>query len=107
HNMCPTVVLRDGKPILALGGAGGRKIPNAVFEVLLQYVGRDASLEDAIAAPRLHTVGGMNVTIEPKQPDVEACGLQNVGYAVPPGAVARVSAVAFEPKTPTCRAVAR
>src|SRR5262249_11948180 len=55
HNMCPTVVLRAGKPILALGGAGGRKIPNAVFEVLLQYVGRDASLEDAIAAPRLHT----------------------------------------------------
>src|SRR5439155_1135034 len=38
HNMCPTVVLKDGRPVLALGGRGGRKIPNAVFEVLVHFV---------------------------------------------------------------------
>src|SRR5262249_29531268 len=26
HNMCPTVLLREGKPILAIGGTGGRRI---------------------------------------------------------------------------------
>jgi gamma-glutamyltranspeptidase / glutathione hydrolase len=31
HNMCPTVVLKDDVPVLALGGAGFRMIPNAVF----------------------------------------------------------------------------
>ena len=39
HNMCPTIVLRDGQPVLALGARGGRQIPNAVFEALTQFVG--------------------------------------------------------------------
>ena len=38
NNMCPTVVTRKGQPILALGGRGGRRIQNAVYEVLVQYV---------------------------------------------------------------------
>src|SRR3954464_492967 len=48
HNMCPTIVLRDGQPVLALGGTGGRRIPNAVFDVLTQYVARDQPLADAV-----------------------------------------------------------
>src|SRR5436853_3657830 len=64
HNMCPTVVLRDGRPVLALGGRGGRKIPNSVFEVLAQYVGRGTSPADALAAPRLHTEGALRVELE-------------------------------------------
>ena len=27
HNMCPTIVARNGTPVLALGAAGGKKIP--------------------------------------------------------------------------------
>src|SRR5262249_36965098 len=72
HNMCPTVVLRDGKAVAALGGRGGRKIPNAVFGVLVQLVGRGVSFEDALAAPRLHTKGALAVGLEPKWPDAEA-----------------------------------
>src|SRR5206468_8238641 len=68
NNMCPTVVLRDGKPILAVGGTGGRKIPNSVFTVLTQYVGRDASITDAVATPRLHTEGDLNLTLEASWP---------------------------------------
>src|SRR5439155_11577341 len=30
HNMCPTVVTRGGKPVLALGATGGRRIPNTL-----------------------------------------------------------------------------
>jgi gamma-glutamyltranspeptidase/glutathione hydrolase len=36
HNMCPTVVLRAGRSVLAVGGRGGWRIPNAVFAVLAQ-----------------------------------------------------------------------
>ena len=57
HNMCPTVVLRDGVPVLAVGARGGRRIPNALFEVLTGYVGRQAGLEKAVTAPRMHTEG--------------------------------------------------
>src|SRR5260370_38556953 len=40
HNMCPTVVLKDGRAVLALGGPGGRRTPNAGFDVLTAHVGR-------------------------------------------------------------------
>src|SRR5205807_2345213 len=72
HNMCPTVVLRDGRPVLALGARGGRRIPNALFEVLTAYVGRQVALEAAVAAPRLHTEGGMSLTLERGWPAADA-----------------------------------
>ena len=30
-NMCPSIVLKGGRPVVALGGVGGRRIPNASF----------------------------------------------------------------------------
>lgn len=35
QDMCPTIVLKDNKLVMALGGAGGAKIPAAVAQVLL------------------------------------------------------------------------
>ena len=51
HNMVPTVVTRDGKTVLAVGGTGGRKIPNALLEVLTQFVVLGQPLAAALAAP--------------------------------------------------------
>jgi gamma-glutamyltranspeptidase/glutathione hydrolase len=34
HNMCPTMVLKEGTPVLAIGAVGGRRIPNTLFDVL-------------------------------------------------------------------------
>lgn len=99
HNMCPTVVLKDGKPLCALGGHGGRKIPNAVFDVLAQYVGRDATLADAVAAPRLHTEGGTSVTVEPSWPEAEVEHLRALGYTVTRGPSAAIEAVARDPRS--------
>ena len=97
HNMCPTVVLKDGKPICALGGHGGRKIPSAVFDVLTRFVGQDAGLVGAVAAPRLHTEGGSSVIVEPSWPDAEVELLRILGYAVTRGPSAGVNAVAWDP----------
>jgi len=57
HNMVPTIVTRGGQPVLAVGGAGGRMIPNALLEVLTQFVVLGQPLAASIAAPRLHTEG--------------------------------------------------
>jgi gamma-glutamyltranspeptidase/glutathione hydrolase len=107
HNMCPTIVLRDGQPVLALGGTGGRRIPNSVFEVLAQFVGRGATLDHAVAAPRLHTDGSMAVTMEARWPAAEVDYLKKAGYTVQRGPGARIHAVAFDPKTGTIRAASR
>ncbi|MBA4149897.1 MAG: gamma-glutamyltransferase [Verrucomicrobia bacterium] len=57
NNMCPAAITRGGKPVMAVGGAGGTRIPCSIYEVLLNYVGLDASLETAINAPRINTTG--------------------------------------------------
>jgi gamma-glutamyltranspeptidase/glutathione hydrolase len=105
--MCPTVVLRKGVPVAALGGAGGRRIPNALFEVLIRYVGRGLSLEDAVAAPRLHTEGDLNVLVEKNWPKEQIEQWKKIGYTVKTGASARISAVSFDPRSKEVRCVTR
>jgi gamma-glutamyltranspeptidase/glutathione hydrolase len=114
NNMCPTVVLRGGQPVLALGAVGARMIVNAVFNVLAQFVGLDASVEDAIAAPRLHTDGNLDLAFEPKTPEADVEFLGSIGYrmrqigATPLGAnVANAHALLFSPENGVARAVAR
>jgi gamma-glutamyltranspeptidase/glutathione hydrolase len=107
HNMCPTVVLRDGKPVLALGATGGRRIVNAVCETLACHVGRRLPLSDAVAAPRLHTEGGLDVLAEAKTPEAEKEYLRKLGYRLTAGSVATLNAVAFDPATGTATAAGR
>ena len=61
HNMCPSLVLRDGVPVMALGAAGGLRIPNCVFDVLMNYVLRGAPMGSAVADPRLQSTGTLDV----------------------------------------------
>lgn len=107
HNMCPSVILRDGHPVLALGGAGGRKIPNAVFDVLISYLTSGSSIEKAIAAPRMHTEGTLSLTLERSWPEETKKHLESIGYHVQAGAGALVSAASFDPATGRGLAVAR
>lgn len=107
HNMCPTVVLRGGQPVLAVGGTGGRRIPNSVFDVLCRYAGRGASIRDAVAAWRMHTEGGLDVTVEPRCPAEVAEYFRKVGYAVKRGPGATIHAVAFDPAAGTAQAASR
>src|SRR3954453_15686165 len=60
-NMCPSIVLKGGRPVVALGGVGGRRIPNAVFQTLLQILANGRPLDDSVQAPRIHTEGGLEL----------------------------------------------
>lgn len=107
HNMCPSLVLRDGRPILAVGGRGGRKIPNATLETLLQSVAFDHPLAAAVAAPRPHTEGTPAVEVEAAWPAAELAALPTLGYKIKTAASATVSAVSFDPRSGECRAAMR
>jgi gamma-glutamyltranspeptidase/glutathione hydrolase len=107
HNMCPSVVLRDGKPLLAIGGAGGVRIPNAIYDVLGQYIMRGASIEEAIAAPRLNCTGTLDVLVEQEWPKDSVTDLTEIGFKVQTGESARVSAVTHDAKSGESRAAMR
>jgi len=51
-SMAPTIVLRHGTPLLALGTPGGPTIITTVLQVLLNRLAFGMSLPDAVAAPR-------------------------------------------------------
>ena len=53
-SMTPTIVLRDGKPFLALGSPGGPTIINTVLEVLVNVVDFGMNVQDAVNWPRFH-----------------------------------------------------
>ncbi|WP_028886407.1 gamma-glutamyltransferase [Teredinibacter turnerae] len=53
-SMSPTIVLRNGDPVLAVGAAGGPTIINQVMQVLLYRLGLDMPLPDAMAKARVH-----------------------------------------------------
>jgi gamma-glutamyltranspeptidase/glutathione hydrolase len=107
HNMCPTVVTRGGRPILALGAAGGRRIPNTLFDVLLGRVGEGRSLAEAVAAPRQHTEGGREVWLEKAWPVGDVKRLAEIGYTIKVGGGASLNAIERDPETGVLRAAAR
>jgi len=53
-SMTPTIVLQDGKPVLALGSPGGPTIINTVLEVILNVVDFKMNVQDAVNWPRFH-----------------------------------------------------
>ncbi len=51
-SMSPTIVLRDGKPVLALGSPGGSRIIGITLNVLVNVLDHGMDVQSAINAPR-------------------------------------------------------
>ncbi|MGW1172637.1 gamma-glutamyltransferase [Kitasatospora sp. NPDC002543] len=64
-SMSPTIVLRDGEPLLATGSPGGATIITTTLQVLLGRLDRGLSLEQAIAAPRASQRNSATTQAEP------------------------------------------
>lgn len=52
-NMCPAILTSSGRPVLAIGAAGGRTIFPTVLQLLSYIADFGLSLEDAFHAPRI------------------------------------------------------
>ncbi len=64
-SMSPTIVLRDGRPFLAVGSPGGATIITTVLQILLNRIDFGMSLPDAIAAPRASQRNAATTQAEP------------------------------------------
>jgi gamma-glutamyltranspeptidase/glutathione hydrolase len=53
-SMSPTIVLKDGKPVLVTGTPGGSRIISTVLQVIVNVLDYDMDVASAVAAPRLH-----------------------------------------------------
>ena len=53
-SMTPSIVLKDGKPVLVAGTPGGSRIITTVLEVIVNVLDHGMSLQEAVDAPRIH-----------------------------------------------------
>jgi gamma-glutamyltranspeptidase / glutathione hydrolase len=97
-SMAPTLLLRDGRPLLALGLPGGVRIFAAVLQAIVNVVDHGMSLQEAVEAPRVWTQGQELEVEAAIGADVRA-GLAARGHHVVPVAhvAGGMGAIAFEP----------
>ncbi len=97
NNMCPAILTKENRAVMAVGGRGGRKIPNAMISYLSEYLlTDDCTLARALARPRFHTEGSLNMELEPGWTSEDATRLEEFGYKIRRSANATLSAVALE-----------
>ena len=94
-SIAPTIVLRHGRPFLALGSPGGASIITTVTQILLNRIDFGMTLPDAVAAPRLSQRNAATTQTEASFLDTpEAAALQARGqtFTVNTGTGAEIGA---------------
>ena len=91
-SMSPTIVLKDGKPFLALGSPGGSTIITTVLQMLVNRIDLGMTIEEAIAAPRSSPRNTASVTSEPEFITAYGAALTALGHTLVPAGDAFTSA---------------
>jgi gamma-glutamyltranspeptidase/glutathione hydrolase len=72
-SMSPVIVFKNSKPVLAVGSAGGRRIPSHVLKTLVAYLDWDLPAEQAMAQPNIY-FGGNQLLVEQGTPVAAMAG---------------------------------
>tara|TARA_Y100000590_G_scaffold75685_3_gene83586 strand:+ start:15787 stop:17526 length:1740 start_codon:yes stop_codon:yes gene_type:complete len=82
-SMSPTIVVKDGKPVMMLGGAGGPRIITAVLHTVLGVLDFDLSVGEALALPRFHhQYRPEALFVESNMPKDQRKAMKRKGYRV-------------------------
>ena len=82
--VAPTLLLENGELRAVLGAPGGRRIPTAIAQVIVNLVDRRLRIQEAIAAPRLHAEG-LELLLDARFDSDVFEGLRALGHHVVPG----------------------
>ena len=104
-SMSPTIVLKDGKPFLALGSPGGSTIITTVLQLLVNRIDLGLTIEEAMAAPRTSPRNTASVTSEPEFITAYGAALTLLGHSLtaaapptyPQGEIGAATAIEFGP----------
>ena len=78
-SMSPTLILKDGVPVLALGAPGSTRIISGVLQVITKVIDHGMDVQDAIDAPRMHDDFG-TLVIERRVSDETLEALRAMGH---------------------------
>ncbi|MGB5529908.1 MAG: gamma-glutamyltransferase family protein [Ignavibacteriaceae bacterium] len=63
-SMTPTILMKDGKPVMAIGSPGSERIISAVVQVISLWIDAGLSIEEAVAHSRIHVTPEKIIYIE-------------------------------------------
>ena len=84
-SMAPTIVLKDGKPLLAIGSPGGSQIIGYVAQALIAYIDWGMPIEQVVAQPHFINRFGPYEIEAGTEAEKFAEPLKALGYEVKPG----------------------
>jgi gamma-glutamyltranspeptidase/glutathione hydrolase len=84
-SMAPTIVMKDGKPLLAIGSPGGSQIIGYVAQALVAYIDWGMPVEQIVAQPHLINRFGIYDIEAGTDAEKFAEPLKAIGYEVKPG----------------------
>lgn len=63
-SMTPTILMKDGKPEMAIGSPGSERIISSIVQVISLWIDGGLSIEEAVAYPRIHVTPDSVVYLE-------------------------------------------
>ncbi|MBA4784975.1 MAG: gamma-glutamyltransferase, partial [Rhizobiales bacterium] len=84
-SMAPTIVMKDGKPLLAIGSPGGSQIIGYVAQALVAYIDWQMPVEEIVAMPHLNNRFGTYELEAGTDAEDLAEPLRSLGYEVKVG----------------------
>ena len=105
-HISPIIVFKNDKPFLAMGAAGGSRIPSSIVNVISRIIDHDLSLEEALNSPRVHPIEeGISLEVVDKVSwnNDDSTYFSKLGYTVEmkrlPGQFGRIHAVILDTLT--------
>lgn len=81
-SMSPTIILKDGKPVAALGSPGGTTIISTVAQVISNIVDHGMNMQDAVDFPRIKGFKEGKVIYEDRFPAETITKLEEIGHTM-------------------------
>jgi gamma-glutamyltranspeptidase/glutathione hydrolase len=84
--MGPIVVIKEGKPFLALGSPGGTRIFSSLTQIIVNITEFGMGLDEAIEAPRFFTYSvegkARPISVEMRIPEITRHNLEGRGHKI-------------------------
>ncbi len=79
---CPTIIIRDGRPWVALGTPGGHTIGQTVPQMVMNLIDFKMNIHEAIAAPRMSFIEPDIIALEREIPEKVRAEMINLGHKI-------------------------
>jgi gamma-glutamyltranspeptidase / glutathione hydrolase len=84
YALCPTIIMRDGRPRIALGTPGGRTIQQTTPQIIANMLDFKMNVQQAVSAPRFSHVVPDLLVVEEGIPQYVSADLSALGHDLVP-----------------------